>query len=123
MTRIGWLGGLAIAMGSLVAAQPATSLASAIQAGQVGERYDGYMGFAAEPSPEVRRQVAAVNLRRRNLYIELSGRRNVTAQVVGIATGCQLLRQLSSGEAYMLEDGVWRRWFQGQPALALAHCG
>ena len=65
------------------------------------------MGFVVPPSPEVRRQVAAVNLRRRNLYIELGGRRNVNAAVVGIATGCQLMRQLSPGEAYQLSDGVW----------------
>ena len=70
-----------------------------------------------------RRQVAAVNLLRRNLYIELAGRRNVTAQVVGIATGCQLLRQLSAGEAYLLADGKWRRWAPGQPPPVPENCG
>ena len=103
-------------------AQPA-ALAVAIQAGQVGERYDGYMGFVVAPSPEVRRQVAAVNLRRRNLYIELAGRRNVNAAVVGIATACQLLRQLSPGEAYLLTDGKWRRWAAGQPVPVPEQCG
>jgi uncharacterized protein YdbL (DUF1318 family) len=126
MKAVGWIMGLALAL-VLVAppapAQPAPPLAIAISAGQVGERYDGYMGFAVAPSPEVRRQVAAVNLRRRNLYIELSGRRNVTAQVVGIATGCQLLRQLSPGEAYLLADGVWRRWNPGQQLPAPPQCG
>ena len=116
-----WLLGLAL-LGGAVIAQPA-SLASAIQAGQVGERYDGYMGFVVPPSPEVRRQVSAVNLRRRNLYIELAARRNVTAQVVGVATGCQLLRQLSTGEAYLLADGKWRRWTAGQPAPVPENCG
>jgi uncharacterized protein YdbL (DUF1318 family) len=103
-------------------AQPSASLAVAIQAGQVGERYDGYMAFAVAPSPEVRRQVAAINLRRRNLYIELAGRRNVNPQVVGLATACQLLRQLSPGEAYLLADGVWRRWAPGQPAPVPEQC-
>jgi uncharacterized protein YdbL (DUF1318 family) len=99
MTPLRWLTGLALlAAASITAAQP-TALTAAIQAGRVGERYDGYMGFVVAPSAEVRRQVAAVNLRRRNLYLELAGRRNVTAEVVGIATGCQLLRQLSPGEA------------------------
>jgi len=119
----GWLFGLALlAAAAPAGAQPA-ALAFAIQAGQVGERYDGYMGFVVPPSPEVRRQVAAVNLRRRNLYIELAGRRNVNAGVVGIATGCQLLRQLSPGEAYLLEDGKWRRWTPGQPAPVPEGCG
>ena len=117
MKPTGWLLGLTLLAGAAPAPAPAqpAALAVAIQAGQVGERYDGYMGFVVPPSPEVRRQVAAVNLRRRNLYIELAGRRNVNAGVVGIATGCQLLRQLSAGEAYQLEDGKWRRWTPGQP--------
>ena len=113
----------ALALAAPVVAQPAATLSLAIQSGQVGERYDGYMGFVTAPSPEVRRQVAAINLRRRNLYIELAGRRSVTAQLVGIATACQLLRQLSPGEAYMLADGVWRRWSPGQPAPLPEQCG
>jgi hypothetical protein len=116
-----WLFGLALFAGTAIA-QPAP-LALAIQVGQVGERYDGYMGFVVTPSDPVRRQVSAVNLRRRNLYIELASRRNVTAAVVGIATGCQLLRQLSPGEAYLLADGKWRRWTPGQPAPVPENCG
>jgi len=123
MNRVGWLALWALFLGATtVAAQPAPSLAIAIEAGQVGERYDGYMGFAVAPSPEVRRQVQAINLRRRNLYIELAGRRNVNAQVVGLATACQLLRQLSPGEAYLLPDGMWRRWVPGQLAPVLEQC-
>jgi uncharacterized protein YdbL (DUF1318 family) len=109
-------------LASPLVAQPAT-LAAAIAAGQVGERYDGYMGFAVAPSPEVRRQVQAINIRRRNLYIELASRRNVNAAVVGIAAGCQLLHQLMPGEAYQLADGVWRRWVPGQPAPMPQQCG
>jgi len=86
-----------------------SSIEQAIAAGQIGERYDGYMAFVGVPSPELRRQVQAINIRRRNLYIELSSRRNVTAQLVGMATGCQLLGRLPVGEAYLLKDGIWRR--------------
>ena len=124
MRSIDWLVAAALGWAAVpLSAQTAGALAQAIQAGQVGERYDGYMGFVTAPSPEVRRQVAAVNLRRRNLYIDLAGRRNVTAAVVGIATGCQLLRQLSPGEAYLLPDGTWRRWIPGQPLPVLQQCG
>ncbi|HEY6047851.1 MAG TPA: DUF1318 domain-containing protein, partial [Sphingomicrobium sp.] len=94
-----WLAAAALA-GSAAAAQSPTLVPGAIAAGQVGERYDGYMGFAVPPSEAVKRQVDAINLRRRNLYIELAGRRNVTAQVVGMATGCELLANLAPGEAY-----------------------
>ena len=123
MKPYGWLAALALLAGAAPALSQPVAIAQAIQAGQVGERYDGYMGFVVPPSPEVRRQVAAVNLRRRNLYIELAGRRNVNPAVVGVATGCQLLRQLSPGEAYLLSDGVWRRWTPGQPAPLPQQCG
>ena len=116
--------GIALALAIIASAAPAQSpqLSEAIEAGQVGERYDGYMGFAVAPSPQVRRQVQAINIHRRNLYIELASRRNVTAEVVGMATGCQLLRQLTPGEAYLLPDGVWRRWTPGQPLPLSRQC-
>jgi hypothetical protein len=103
-------------------AQP-SSLAAAIAAGQAGERYDGYMGTAVTPSENLRRQVAAINLRRRNLYIELATRRGVTPDVVGLTAACELFTQLSPGEAYMLKVGVWRRSMPGHPAPRPDHCG
>jgi uncharacterized protein YdbL (DUF1318 family) len=115
----------AVALGWIaapLAAQSSGAFAFAIQSGQVGERYDGYMGFASTPSPEVRRQVAAINLRRRSLYTELATRRNVTVDAVGMATACQLLRQLTPGEAYRLADGVWRRWSPDQPPPVPQQC-
>jgi len=114
---------VALALSAPAAAQPAPSLAVAIQSGQVGERFDGYMGFAVAPSAEVRRQVLGINIHRRNLYLELAARRNVNAQVVGVATACQLFRQLSPGEAYLLSDNVWRRWVPGQPKPVPEQCG
>lgn len=91
-----------------VAAQ-SPGIAQAIQAGQVGERYDGYLGVVGTVSPQVQRQVSAVNIHRRKLYADLSARRNVTTELVGMATACQLISQLTVGEAYMLNDGAWRR--------------
>jgi uncharacterized protein YdbL (DUF1318 family) len=103
-----------------VAQSPA--LAQAIQAGEAGERYDGYMAVVGNASPEVRRQVSAVNIRRRNLYLQLSARRNVTPDLAGMATGCQLLSRLAIGEAYMLSDGVWRRHSAGQAVPLPDYC-
>ena len=116
-----WLLLAAVVLAAPAAAQTPT-LSAAIAAGQVGERYDGYMGLAAPASDEVRRQVNAINIRRRNLYIELASRRNVTAQVVGLATACQLFDRLSVGEAYMLGDGSWHRKMPGQPAPEPDYC-
>ena len=102
-----WIAAAALAAAPVAAQTPV--VAQAIQAGQVGERYDGYLGIVGTPSPELRRQVSAVNIKRRKLYTDLSARRNVTTELVGMATACQLLSQLAVGEAYMLNDGAWRR--------------
>ena len=104
------------------AAEAPASLAAAVQAGQVGERYDGYMGIVAEVPPQVRRQVSAINLQRRSLYYQLAATRHVNAQVVGIATGCQLISHLSAGQAYMLGDGSWRRVVAGQAPPSPDYC-
>ena len=106
--------------GPLSAQSPA--IGQAIASGQVGERYDGYMGIAGNPSPEVRRQVSAINIRRRNLYIGLAGRRNVTPELVGMATACQLFSQLAPGEAYQLNGGTWRRLGAGQKVPLPDYC-
>jgi len=110
----------ALAAAPLAAQSPA--LSQAIQAGQAGERYDGYMGTIGNVSPEVRRQVNAINIRRRNLYIGLSSRRNVTPDLVGLATACQLFPKITVGEAYMLDDRVWRRRGSGQPVPVPDYC-
>ena len=99
--------GLWIVPSASVAQSP--QLTTAIEAGQVGERYDGYMGFAAPPPDELRRQVLAINIRRRSLYTQIASQRGVTVQLVGLATACTLFRDLPAGEAYMLKDNVWRR--------------
>jgi len=105
-----------------VAAQPA-SLGAALRSGQVGERFDGYMGYVVPSvSPEVRRQVSAVNLQRRSLYLQLASRRQVNAQLVGIATGCELIAHLSAGQAYMLGDNVWHRVVAGQAPPSPNYC-
>ena len=105
------------------AAAQSALVVQAIQAGQVGERYDGYMAIVANPSPQLKRQVDAINIRRRNLYIGLSTRRNVTPQLAGMATACQLFAKLTPGEAYMLSDGVWRRKSAGQNVPLPDYCG
>jgi uncharacterized protein YdbL (DUF1318 family) len=111
--------------GSLLLGSPAaaqSAIGEALQAGQVGERYDGYMAVVGPATPQLQRQVAAINLRRRNLYIGLAGRRNVNPQVVGLATACELFAKLAVGEAYLLDDGAWRRRAPGQAAPVPNSC-
>lgn len=108
--------------GAPASAQSGAALSAAKQAGTVGERYDGYLGFAAKPLETVRRQVGAVNIKRRSLYTGLATRRGVTLEAVGIAAGCELLAQVKVGEAYMLSDGIWRKRAAGQPAPVPDYC-
>ncbi len=111
------------AASSPVIAQGSTDLSAALRDGIVGERYDGYMGYAAAVPRAVQQQVGAINIRRRALYTGLAQRRGVTPQAAGIATGCQTLARIQLGGAYMLTDGVWRRKGAGQPAPRPAYCG
>jgi hypothetical protein len=91
-------------------------------AGQVGERYDGYLGVASATSSSVRSQVATINITRRSLYSNLAARKGVSPQDVGITAGCELLARVASGEAYMLGDGVWRRRGAGQGPPVPDYC-
>lgn len=118
---IRWLGLPLIALASAVAAQSAYFDARA--AGQVGERFDGYLGYAqTPPSPQARAQTEALNIRRRALYSDLAQRRGVSPQEVGITAGCTLLARVAPGERYMLSDGEWRVHAAGQPAPLPAYC-
>lgn len=92
-------------------------------AGQVGERFDGYLGYAAaSPAPAARTQTEALNIRRRALYSDLAQRRGVSPQEVGITAGCTLLARVAVGESYMLADGRWRRRGAGEPAPVPDYC-
>ena len=113
----------AVAIPAAALSQAHSELAAARSAGQVGERYDGYLGLATVVSPVVQRQVSAINIRRRSLYVDLARRRGVTPQVAGYATGCELLTRVPVGEAYMLQDGVWRRRQVGQVIAQPSYCG
>lgn len=107
---------------TVLAAAPAVAQTSAVDAaraaGQVGERYDGYLGVAAPVSPTVRSQVATINIQRRSLYSNLAASRGASPSDVGVTAGCQLLARVEVGQAYMWNDGTWRRRAPGaQPPV------
>ena len=112
---------VALAFAAPVAAQT-TSVGAALNAGAVGERYDGYMGVAAAISPAVRSQVGAINIQRRSLYSNLAASRGASPRDVGITAGCQLLARVAVGQVYLLADGAWRRRAAGQAAPVPEYC-
>jgi uncharacterized protein YdbL (DUF1318 family) len=109
-----------------LAARPASAqpaLGAARAAGQVGERFDGYLGLAGPASAQVRQQVNAVNIKRRALYSQLGQRRGVAPGDVGVTAGCELLGRVAVGEQYMLQDGRWRRRAPGESPPVPSYCG
>jgi uncharacterized protein YdbL (DUF1318 family) len=111
---------------ALVVAPAASAQTPAVDAARgaavVGERYDGYLGFASSPSAIVRSQVARINIHRRSLYTNLAASKGVSPQEVGITAGCQLLARVAVGQAYLLAEGPWRIRAPGQPAPVPTYC-
>jgi hypothetical protein len=106
-----------------VTAQEGAAIVQARRAGVVGERFDGYLGFVTpNPPADLRRQVNAVNIRRRSLYYDLAARKGVSPEEVGITAACSLLRRIGVGEYYLPGQGGWRRYTAGQSPVP-AYCG
>ena len=115
---------LLVALGLAVpaAAQNSPAIRAAKAAGQVGERYDGYLGVAGAAPAQVRREVETINIRRRSHYSNLAASRGVSPQDVGITAGCVTLGSVDVGEAYLLADNVWRRRDARAPAPVPSYC-
>jgi len=89
----------------------------------VGERYDGYLGYIGTPSEAVRRQVSAINIKRRSLYSDLAAKKGVSPEEIGMTAGCTTLSRVAVGGLYFMPEGGWQRRQQGQAAPAPAYCG
>lgn len=113
---------LALAVAVPAFAQMSPTIRAAKAAGEVGERYDGYLGMAANAPVTVRREVEAINIRRRAHFSNLASAKGVTPQDVGITAGCITLRSVGVGEPYLLADNVWRRRTAMQSVPVPSYC-
>lgn len=111
-----------LAMPASAPAQDPATIVAAKRAGQIGERYDGYLGFVRTPSAALRRQVDAVNIRRRSLYSGLAARKGVSPEEVGVTAACSLLRRIGAGEYYFSGQGGWQQNVPGRSAVP-SYCG
>jgi uncharacterized protein YdbL (DUF1318 family) len=110
-------------LGSLAAAAVQESAAELRATGLVGERYDGYLGLVgAAPSP-IRREMEAVNIRRRAHYTELARQRRAQVEEVAAATACEIFAtRVAPGQHYLLPDETWRKREGSAPVPRPGYC-
>ena len=101
----------ALALGVLAApvqAQRDPAYAAARSAGEIGEKMDGYIGIVGAETPDLRRLVNDINIKRRAVYAEKAQENNVTLEEYALSTGCQLILKTTPGEKYQAPDGSWQ---------------
>ena len=102
------LAALALAAGGGTAADAQAGVEDAIAAGAVGEQADGYLGFPRAPSAELRAEVDAINIKRREGYTQVAQSRNVPIEVFAASIGCKTLVGLRTGRAYSIGGALHR---------------
>jgi len=106
--------GAAALLAALALAGPAgaqaryPAYAAARAAGAVGEGSDGYLGYPAEASPNVRALAEDINIKRRALYAQKAAEQHATVEDYAFTTACRLIAQTARGEKYQAPDGSWR---------------
>lgn len=80
---------------------------AARQAGKVGEKPDGYLGAVGSATPDVKKLVDDINIKRRALYAEKAQANNATLEAYALTAGCLAIARTTPGEKYMTPDGKW----------------
>jgi uncharacterized protein YdbL (DUF1318 family) len=101
-------------------AQRDPAYAAAREAGQVGEKMDGYLGYVTPPSAALKAVVEDINLKRRALYSDKAQAQKATVEEYAFTSGCLLIAQTRPGEKYQAPDGSWQtRTAPRRSAIAL----
>jgi uncharacterized protein YdbL (DUF1318 family) len=110
-----------LALAALVLTAPASAqsrdpaYAAARAAGQVGEKTDGYLGFPGAFSPELRRMVDDINIKRKAVYAERAQANGSTVEEYAFTNGCIAISRTVAGENYQAPDGSWQTRGAGAP--------
>ena len=92
--------------------------------GQVGERFDGYLGLVGNAPASVRAEMDAVNIKRRAFYTDLAAKRGAKLEEVAATAACRILAtRVQPGQYYQLQDGVWRQRDGDTPVARPTYCG
>lgn len=101
----------ALALGGLVPvaqAQRDPAYSSARSSGQIGEKMDGYLGIVGAETPEIRRLVNDINIKRRAVYAEKAQAANATLEEYALTAGCLAIARTEPGEKYQAPSGAWQ---------------
>jgi uncharacterized protein YdbL (DUF1318 family) len=91
---------------------------SAREAGLVGEKPDGYLGFVSAPSPAIKALVEDINIKRRAAYSKEALANGATIEEMALRTGCRLIAERTvAGEKYQTPSGQWKTRDSSAPEL------
>lgn len=90
------------AAGTSALAQRDPAYEAARKNGQIGEQMDGYLGIVGEATPELRRMVADINIKRRAVYTEKAQQAvpPATLEEYAFTAGCLAIARTAPGEMY-----------------------
>jgi uncharacterized protein YdbL (DUF1318 family) len=110
------LGGLLLAgLAAPALAQRDPAYEAARQAGQVGEKADGYLGVVGNQPQSIQALVADLNIRRRANYAQRAQENRATLEEYALTQGCILISRTVPGEKYQAPDGSWQTRGAGAP--------
>lgn len=94
----------------LLIAQPAFAidLQTAKSQGLVGESTNGYLEAVKTPSAEVKALIGEVNAKRKEKYLEIAARNNITLKDVEQLAGKKAIEKSEAG-SYVKDNGVWKK--------------
>lgn len=104
---------LALALAPLGAGRASASdaLDAAKAAGQLGERFDGYLGVVSDGAPASAKALAAdINTKRKAHYAQIAAKEGTQVDAVAAIAGSKLVKSALSGQYIMPAAGAaWKR--------------
>lgn len=95
----------AVAVPTASAIEP--EIAAAMEAGEVGERIDGYLGVIGNADAATVRKVQDINNKRRAHYEKVAAETGTTIEQVARVTGEKLIAKAPAGSSIMDASGTW----------------
>ncbi len=87
---------------------------AAREAGQVGDKVDGYLGIVGSATPALQSMVNDINIRRKAAYTKRAAN-SASVEQFAFVSGCNLIARTAPGEKYQAPDGSWQTRGNGPP--------